>query len=861
MCIYVKNEILSKFSVTEIEFSCPEVDTVALQISCRNFKTTLACVYRPRYTSLNHDLLLFSKIEQLSRNDNFVLLGDFNFSDISWPISTSVEPVNASTHFVDLIQRSNLSQIITDYTRYREGQQPSILDLLLTNDPNLLTPYEIGPPIGKSDHVTVTFSMQFYVDSPIEKTLNHIVKITDYQAVARELESVDWVQMLNSNDPDRLWQVFQSNISLCLQNHTREKLVFRNTLKPWITSNILQMIKNKRRLWRKFRRTREDKDYRHHRQYSQEVSECIRHARLAYENTVVEDPNRKRIYKHIRRALKSSVQTPLLQKPDGSMCVSNEEVAELFSETFSGVFTVEDPPASYPSVRSPRISESLCDLTFRQEDIKKYIFKLRSESAPGLDGLTACFFKKCADLVCLPLSIIMDSCFASSRLPTQWLQASVTPIFKKGNKLDPLNYRPISLTSIACKIMESIISEKIRTFMLDRGIIPREQHGFVPGRSIVTNLLTCVNDWSLCLDAKIPVDIVYLDFTKAFDKVPLHRLLHKLEHFGIRGNLLKLISAFVSDRSFSVRVGDSFSEPRRSLSGVPQGSVLGPLLFLLYSSDLIHHIKSRCSFYADDAKLYASPLSAYSQLQEDLRAIEKWCHDWMLPLNIDKCVVLHMGKNNPHLPYRMVDRQLRTVRNHVDLGVVITEDLSWSSHISSICKRANSTLYLLKKAFREVSFDAFVGLYKCYVRPILEFAGPVWCAELVRDKNALESVQRRATRLPFRGNNRPSYEVRMRMAQLDTFENRKVRGDMITTYRIVNSLFSVDLSSLFARNEDPRLRGHEHKLKKENFKTATRQHFFSNRVFSLWNSLPSTVVCAPSLNSFKNGYDAHRRHQ
>lgn len=855
VCVYVNDDILSEFSIKQIDFTCHEVDTIALQFSCRNFNATIACVYRPRYTSFNNNLILFDKIEQLSKNDNFVLVGDFNFSELKWPINRTVQPGNASSHFVDLIQRSSLHQLITDYTRYREGQQPSVLDLLLTNDLNLLTPYEICAPIGKSDHVSMVFTMQFYVDIPFSKNQNQIMKITDYQAVAEELKSIDWRCALDPDDPDQSWQSFHSRVSECLLNHTCEKKVFRNTLKPWIGADILQMIKNKRNLWKKFRRTKRDEDYRRHRQYSQEVSDCIRDARSAYEVSVVDNPNRKKIFKHVRRALKSSVQAPLLRKPDGSMCTNSEEVAELFSTTFSEVFTIETSPVAYPIVRSPRVNDSLCDLNFEPDNISHYIQKIKLDCAPGLDGLTARFFRNCAESICVPLSIIMDSCFRQSVLPAQWLKASVTPVYKKGDKLDPNNYRPISLTSIACKVMESVISEQIRNFALVRGIIPREQHGFVPGRSIITNLLTCVNDWSLLLDTNTPVDVVYLDFSKAFDRVPKLRLLHKLEHLGIRGNLLKLINAFLSNRSFLVRVGDSFSEPRRSVSGVPQGSVLGPLLFLLYTSDIVHHIRTGCSLYADDTKLYANPLSESSKLQEDLNEIVKWSQDWMLPINASKCVVLHMGKNNPKTPYHMCGLQLRIVQSHVDLGVVITEDLSWSSHISYVCKKANSTMYLLRKAFREVSFDAFIKLYKCYVRPILEFAGPVWCAELVRDKNALESVQRRATRLPFRGSDRPPYEQRMTMAHLKSFESRKLRGDLIITYRAMNNLFSVDISNLFPINDDIRLRRHPFKLKKERFLTSSRQNFISNRVFSLWNSLPADVVCAPSVNTFKNRFD------
>ena len=182
------------------------------------------------------------------------------------------------------------------------------------------------------------------------------------------------------------------------------------------------------------------------------------------------------------------------------------------------------------------------------------------------------------------------------QLPQAWLDASVTPIFKKGDKLSADNYRPISMVPIVSKIAERIISDKLLPFLLSADIIPEQQHGFLPGRSVLTNLLPCVNYWSESLDRGMPVDVIYLDFSRAFDRVPRRRLLCKLEHFGIRGRLLAWISSFLSDRSFSVKVGEIYSDKQSVLSGVPQGTVLGPVLFLVYIADLARLLNTNFVF-------------------------------------------------------------------------------------------------------------------------------------------------------------------------------------------------------------------------------------------------------------------------
>lgn len=395
--------------------------------------------------------------------------------------------------------------------------------------------------------------------------------------------------------------------------------------------------------------------------------------------------------------------------------------------------------------------------------------------------------------------------------------------------------------------MEAIISEAMSEFLLHENVIPHQQHGFIKGRSAITNLLHCVNDWSSSLNDRHPVDVVYLDFSKAFDRVPKRRLLAKLDHFGIRGKLNLWIQNFLSDRYFRVRVGEAYSSDKPVKSGVPQGSVLGPLLFCVYTSDLPLIISSKVSIYADDTKLYVNPIVNQHVLQHDLDTILKWSLEWLLPLNIEKCVVLHIGKNNPSR------HPLSTVTSHNDLGVIINSDLNWSEHIVSVCKRANSKLFLIRKCFTRISLNSMCRLYSIYVRPTLEFAGPVWNPDLARDKVLIENVQRKATRLAF-GRVRPCYEDRLTMAHLTTFERRRLRGDLILCFRILKYNFG-NLNTMFTINRDDRLRGHQYKLKKEQAIARSRVNFLPNRIFNIWNNLDRDTISATTVNTFKNRLD------
>lgn len=440
-------------------------------------------------------------------------------------------------------------------------------------------------------------------------------------------------------------------------------------------------------------------------------------------------------------------------------------------------------------------------------------------------------------------------------LPAEWKVATVVPIYKKGDKLVPANFRPISLTSIVCRTMEKIIAERLREFLSEEHIIIDEQHGFVSKRSIVTNLLQCVNQWIKNHDNGKPTDVIYLDYEKAFDRVPVRRLIHKLEHLGIRGKLLAWISDFLTNRNFCVRVGSTLSSPRLVLSGVPQGSVLGPLLFILYLTDLKQALKIPFSLFADDTKFFGDPNSQYQEIQKGLNDIFDWTKDWLLTLNAGKCTVLHIGKKNPQKRYYLGNQQLTPVESQRDLGITITTDLKWETHIVTIVKRANSMLYLIRKSFMTLTPKTFVKLYKTYIRPLLEFAYVIWDPYFKKDITLLENVQRRATKL-VKSLRNMTYERRLKELNLTTLESRRSRGRLIETYKILTGYYDVpDLQDLFQLSTNKRLRGHSLKLCRMRAKKNPLQNFLPNRVVTDWNKLPMRLINAPSVNSFKNGLD------
>ena len=286
------------------------------------------------------------------------------------------------------------------------------------------------------------------------------------------------------------------------------------------------------------------------------------------------------------------------------------------------------------------------------------------------------------------------------------------------------------------------------------------------------------------------VDEIFLDIAKAFDTVPHQRLLYKLSRYGIQGDLLTWIESFITGRKQVVRVKDKLSNAVNVTSGVPQGSVLGPLLFLLYIDDLTSYCEhSESKIFADDTKLYGKVCNVKDAeiLQNDLDNIYEWSKEWNLKFNASKCNILHYGKKNERFLYHLNGNLIDHREEEKDLGVYVSEDMTFQKQLQSCVAKANKLLAMIKTTFTYLTKDVFLQLYKVYVRPVLEYGQEIWSPHLQKDIDILEKVQQRATKLIPELEELP-YEDRLSQLKLYSLKARRQRGDMITMYKIHHGL-------------------------------------------------------------------------
>ena len=446
----------------------------------------------------------------------------------------------------------------------------------------------------------------------------------------------------------------------------------------------------------------------------------------------------------------------------------------------------------------------------------------------------------------------------SGYMPDDWKLANVTPIFKKGSKTLPCNYRPISLTSVVCKLLETLIRDKLISHLEENHLLKNTQHGFRNKRSCLTNLLDFSYDIMNLYDESKAVDIIYLDFQKAFDKVPHKRLLIKLKSHGIQGDVLRWIENWLKNRKQRVVINGKASEWTNVTSGVPQGSVLGPVLFLVYINDIDEGVTSIISKFADDTKIANAVVSndQVIEMQNNLNKLLEWGQTWQMNYNTDKCKVLHIGYRNAKANYTLDGSQLKKVDSEVDLGVTISSNLKPSQQCSEVVKKANKVIGLIGRSFEYKSKDTILTLYNSLVRPLLEYCVQAWCPYYQKDIEKLERVQRRVTKMVPSLRNK-SYEDRLKELNLFSLTQRRLRGDLIQVFKIIKGIDNIDCSKYFTLDFSNYTRGNGCKIVGKPFNSHESKNNFFHRTVNLWNGLPRDVIDCNTVEAFKRRLDKY----
>ena len=628
-----------------------------------------------------------------------------------------------------------------------------------------------------------------------------------------------------------------------------------------LSTEVRAEIRLKHRLWTRYYESQDPTKYEKFVHQRNKVRKLINSAQKDLEKGIGSNAkkNPKKLWWYVK--LKSKTKTgiaPLIGK-NKKKSTNEIEQAEILSEFFSEVME-EEPEGDIPYLPPVTLTTApLSDITITSQDIEKRLQKLDVTKSSGPDKIHSRVLKEAKIPISKALAIIYQHSLSTGQVPKEWKSATITPIFKKGKKSDPSNYRPVSLTSIPCKKAESIVYDAIFDHMIENNFFSIRQYGFIKGRTTILQLLKVIESWVNTLDNGGTVDDINLDFMKAFDKVPHRRLIYKMRRYGITGNVLRWVENFLQDRVQKVNVNGVYSKERKVTSGVPQGSVLGALLFVIYINDMPENITSEIYLFADDTKFFRAINSLQDcwSMQKDLNLLELWSKKWLLKFHPDKCVVLRLRLNHQieEYTYRLGNNKVKYVNEVKDLGIIVDQELTFRNHMNTKINKANSIMGTIRRTFKYLDYFTFKLIFCAQVRTQVEYGSPVWSPYLKRDITAIENVQRKATKYLY-GMRGLTYEQRLRKLNLPTLAFRRLRGSMIEVYKIFH---------VYDKKVSPDLllaptgtRGHSLKLfYSRSNKEHPKLHSFNQRIVRPWNSLPDHIVNAKNTNSFKNLLDKH----
>ena len=771
-------------------------ELVAASIETRTKPVIVCSLYRPPDNNTEYSDRMCAALTDIhSKHKRKVIWigGDANLPDICWENErvtghNYVQAIN--TGYIETLRDVGCQQMVTFPTRLN-----NTLDIFATNRPSLVTKCSRLPGLGDHDAVLVETSITPKPRRPVRRLI-YLWSRADLPALATELG--EYVARLEttaqSEEPptvQTLWQDFKDVSTAAITRHVPSKLTSARFSQSWANRDVKRSCRRKKRAHEKARRTNDPDDWQRYYQLQKEARQTCRNAYNDYiKDMISEDTTNKKLYSFIKSKRTDASGIPRLL--DNNILKSKpREKAEILNRQFSSVFTQENL-SSIPDLGvSPHPAAS--DITVAVDGVRALLDRLSPHKASGPDQISSRFLKTMSAVLAPALTIIFQASLDQVQIPDDWKRAYVTPIFKKGDKARACNYRPVSLTSVSCKVLEHIIHSQIINHLDTHGVLADQQHGFRKNRSCESQLIATVHDLAKGLDQRQQIDAIALDFSKAFDKVPHQRLAAKLKYHGVRGKTLRWIECFLSGRTQQVVVEGDQSAPAPVTSGVPQGTVLGPLLFLVYINDLPQRVTATSRLFADDCLIYRNINNTADSdaLQKDLDSLQDWEQRWQMSFNPDKCETIRITNKTSTTTkgYSIHGKELKTTNNIKYLGLNIDNKLSWEKHVKSTTAKASNTLAFLRRNISCCPRSIRLTAYKTLIRPQLEYAATVWDNSVKARSSAVEAIQRRAARFIMGDYDRRSSVTNMlNELNLESLKNRRKQAKLATLYRATHNM-------------------------------------------------------------------------
>ena len=809
-----------------------------------------------------------------SKDRDILLAGDFNCPGIDWEhhaVRSSADDVKVQQAIADITSNSLLTQIHHEPTRLT-----NTLDLIFTSNPTLVKSSKSVPGISDHNIVVSDFDIKPHKSKEQQRKVYKFNKANwdrindNIEILSKDIND----HYINGTCVEDLWEKFKSSLLTIVNEHVPSKTAKKHSKLPWINKNIHKLLKRKKKLYDQAKKSRNWASYSKFQKYCKKE---IRRAEWSYLNQKIlnslQENNAKPFWNYVKSKRKDNTGVAPLKR-DGILVNEPIGKSEILLNQFKSVFTKDDDkPLPQLSTQAPPIDQ----IKVTDIGVEKLLKDLKPHKAAGPDAIPNILLKTCSKTLATPLSQIFQKSLDSGRLPQDWLSANISSAFKKGDRHLAENYRPISLTSVSCKLLEHIICKHVINHLETNSILTNLNHGFRSGYSCESQLITTVHDFLTSFDKKRQVDIAILDFSKAFDTVPHRKLLHKLESYGINGPILKWLKCFLTERSMKVVLEGASSCVTSVDSGVPQGTVLGPLLFLCHINDLPNAVTSQVRLFADDCLLYReiNSFADHTKLQNDLNNLQLWAENWGMRFNASKCYILSL-QSKSNFFYNLCNTILKTVPTNPYLGILLSEDMKWSAHIDKISKKANTTLGFLRRNLFRCPHACKKNAYISLIRSVLEYGAVLWDPYMKKDIDKLERIQRAAARFitgDYQSRTPGSVDNLLKRLHLPALQSRRKCLRLVLFYKVVEGLVpalphqqfltpqkpkrriksAIDSSSYIANNTvDSFIRNNNKCFTVQLEKTDQFKNSFFVKTTIDWNRLDDRLVNLKTINSFRS---------
>lgn len=838
-----------------------DVEQIFVLLSGKSCKTIIGSVYIPP----NSDLSIYKNhcedVEYVITKypaHKIIICGDYNLSNCKFndpnysPISDCERDILDMCSYLNLSQLNNVPNV-----------NNRILDLIFSNedDVNVYESPEFIVPIDKH-HPSLIISIPYTVDDNPKISIScYNFKNADYNKINEALSNIDWT-ILNEGDIDQNTDFFYSQLYNVISNNIPLTQHKESKYPVWFTKELICLINCKKESHKIYKENRSVPNYI---KFKNTRKACKNLSKICYKNYIMEVENTinhdvKHFWKHVKSMKKNEVGIPGTMNHKQRSSSNIKEIVDMFADFFKDVFEPGISDEQIPEFNSD-INLQLSNIKINLTDITNYIKTLEPKLSSGPDQIPPILIKNCADSLSIPLYMLFNKSLSTGNFPKLWKKSYLTPIFKSGDKSSIDNYRPICIQSSIPKLFEKLILLKINPSV--KSIITTCQHGFVSGRSTLTNLSLYENYITKALANRQQVDSIYTDFSKAFDKVCLKILVNKLAEYGITGNLLSWFMNYLSNRELTVCIKGQLSYTFKATSGVPQGSHLGPILFNIFINDVTNvFTRVFILMFADDMKIYRiiDNINDCLFLQENLISFSDWCILNKLTLNVKKCQVMRFyRKNNPlNFTYSLNNQALVPVPEIKDLGIIFDTKLSFIPHINNITTKAMQMLgFILRTSKDFTNLKTLKILYSSIVRSHLEFNSTIWNPFYNIREKSIERIQHKFLRninyrlgIPIEN---ISYMSLLKIMDLATLKERRICTDLIFLYKIVNNMFdSPELLRLINFHVPSRTVRQNLPYHSNNSGTNSDINSVMNRLHSTGNKYYRNTNGTECLSTYKN---------